>query len=438
MPFRVIPVLKPKKMKNLIFLLCLFLLVSCGKKETLISSKADYDRFLVKGDENLEKIQTDISFWSKRLDKDSTRITVLNKLASEYTNDFKLTGNIKSLKNAEKSLLKASIMTAIGKNSALRALAHNYITQHKFKEAETLLAQAYDNRKERATALMLFDVHMELGNYDKAKAFLDKVMNFKNFDYLIRLSKWVDYKGDLQSAIRYLEKATAIAEKGSLRSKMNWAYSNLADYYGHAGEIQKSYTYYLKALELNKNDTYALQKLAWILFSHEKKIKEAKQILSFIKSENLSPDIYLMLVRIAEYERKDIAKKSLIKVYLDMINIPEYGDMYNKYTSLFYAEENATTSEAIAIAQKEVANRPTPQSYDLLGWAYFNSGDPEKALSVFESYVSGKTFEPATLYHYAVVLKANNKNKEKEKIKSELLESLFELGPDYVEKIAQL
>ena len=93
---------------------------------------------------------------------------------------------------------------------------------------------------------LLFDIHMELGNYPEAQQYLDSLRNMSDFDYLIRSAKWNDHKGDLKATIHFMEKAKENAEASKNSSQMLWSYTHLADYYGHAGRIEDSYDHFLK------------------------------------------------------------------------------------------------------------------------------------------------------------------------------------------------
>ena len=110
----------------------------------------------------------------------------------------------------------------------------------------------------------------------------------------------------------------------------------------------------------------------------------------------------------------------------------------NKYNALIYAEDNTKTAKALQIALIEIENRPTPQSYDLLAWTYYNHGDTQEALEVMEQHVVNKTFEPEALYHLAQIYKANKKLDKAKGLKKELLESTFELGPLMAKKIENI
>ena len=105
---------------------------------------------------------------------------------------------------------------------------------------------------------------------------------------------------------------------------------------------------------------------------------------------------------------------------------------------ILFAQEKSTSSKALEIAKVEVEHRPTPVSYDLLAWSYYNLGDKEKALEIEQKYVEGKSFEPKLNFHLATIYKANNKLDKVWPIKQELLKSTFELGPNLERKIISL
>jgi predicted Zn-dependent protease len=333
-----------------------------------------------------------------------------SKLASTYTAFFSSTGEVEYLIKAENELLKVNDITNYGNPSYLKGLVYNYISQHQFKGALKLLEKAEALKEGLSeTQKMLFDVHLEMGHYDKAQAYLNKFENFSDFDYLIRLSKMSDHKGYLGAAIKYMEKAMAIAESSNLKGLKQWSYTNIADFCGHAGNIGQSYQYFLKALALDLNDAYAKKGIAWIVYSHEKNPDEALRILKSVMKTYKAPDYHLLKSEIAAYKCDDDMKKAQLGLYRTSMKNKAYGEIYNAYNILLYADENVQLQEAIAIAKIEVNNRATPQSYDLLAWYYFKNGNLQDALSIVETYIINKTYEPATLYHEAEIYKAAGK-----------------------------
>lgn len=429
------------KTKNILTALGLIVILSsCTKNTDTITHVDDYNSYLENTEnEMLRLAEEDFNFWEKKLEKEPYQFPYLAKAAASQSLLFNKTGNIEALIKAEHYLIEANEKTNDTKVGYLRALARNYVSQHKFKEALTQLKKAEAiSETLQATQKMLFDVHLELGNYDLAKDYLETFRNDSDFDYLIRLSKWSDHRGNLDATIKYMEQAKKIAESSNLSGMKQWTYTNLADYYGHAGNIKASYNHYLKALELAPDDAYAKKGIAWIVYSYEKNPDEALRILNKTTQRYNAPDYYLLKAEIAEYKGDMEMKNQQLKLYNDAVKNPHYGNMYNVYNAKLYVEDEQNSDLALTIAQTEIANRPTPQSYDLLAWTYFNRGDIYEALQVMENYVVNKTYEPETLYHLAEVYKANgNVNKAKE-LKQELLESTFELGPLMEEKIKDI
>ena len=415
-------------------------MLSCNQKSDTITSPKEYNKYLeIKDNKSKDFLQAEIDFWQKKFDAAPNQISYLSILASNYSKLFENTGNIKYIYKAEELLVKSNEAYNYSMVATIRSLGRNYITQHRFKEALILANKALvigEGRKE--TQKLLFDVNMELGNYAQAEQNLKAINDASDFDYLIRISKWNDHLGDLKTAISLMEKAKDIAILNENKQLQIWTYSNLGDLNGHAGNIKKSYDYYLKTLELEPNNSYALKGIAWIAFSHERNTLEAKRIIDNISKRHHTPDFYLLKAEIAEYENNTSAKNENLAAYFQMLASINYGAMYNKYNALLYADDKNTASKALEIAQIEIAHRPTPDSYDLLAWSYYNLGDTKKALAIAEKYVVGKSSEPELNYHLATIYKANNKKGKIAAIKEELLNSIYELGPNLEQNISDL
>jgi tetratricopeptide (TPR) repeat protein len=431
-------------MKNiqLFFLFVTFAItISCNKQETKQITNANEYQAYLQLDQNkaLETANEELTFWENKLAKTPNQYPYNLKMASANSQIFQLTGNIDQLKEAEKNLVIANEKTNYNSAGSLRSLAKNYISQHRFKEALEVLTKAeYNGEKLQETHYILVDVHLELGNLDKVEKYLSKIKNFKDFDYLIRVSKYNDHIGNLDKAIAYLESALEVAKSTNNESLLQWNYTNLADYYGHAGRIKDSYNGYLKALAINPNNSYAKKGIAWIVYSYERNPTEALRILETVTKENESPDYHLLKAEIAAFMGNMVEKETQTKMYLSKVANEKYGAMYAKYSVLLFADETINALKALEIAKTEVEARPTAQSYDLLAWSYYKNGNINEALQISKNHVIGKTFEPQALLHTAYILKANGNQIEAQKLKAELLEAIYELGPSSEQEIKNI
>ena len=432
--------MKPYKVIPVLVFTILFIFACDTKKQDQITNTSDYNKYLhVDGNESLDFANKEIDFWQKKYDAAPNQKSYLGIIASKYATLFEYTGDIKNLYKTEDLLVQSNEANKYSKVSTIRSLGRNYIAQHRFKEALGLANKALaigEGRKE--TQKLLFDVQMELGNFVEAESNLNALKDMNDYDYLIRLAKWNDHKGDLKTAITFMEKARDIAEKEDNKILKIWSYSNLGDFYGHAGRIQESYDSYLKTLAIDPNYSYALKGIAWIVFSHERNTKEAKRIVEAIEITHNTPDFYLLKSQIAQFEGDHAAALEDRNAYFAMLETNNYGAMYNKYNTLIYADSKETAPKALEIAKIEVDHRPTPDSYDLLAWSYLNMGQKDKALEIAKKYVVGKSFEPKVQYHLAMIYKSNNENQKVAPIKEELLSSMYELGPNLEQKVNQL
>ncbi|PRX54319.1 tetratricopeptide repeat protein [Flagellimonas meridianipacifica] len=424
-------------MKRIFTLLALALLISCSKEKTSITNINDYNKYLKTSDvENTSKF---FELWNGKIKSDSLQTLALGNVAKEYGRFFKTSGDIEYLKNAERALKKALDEAAIGKSGYLRALARNYIAQHRFKEALVLAQKAREmGSGVNASQSLLFDLHMELGNYTTASKYLDSIQNLSDFGYLIRVAKWNDHKGDLETAIRFMEKAKEKADSSKNLGLRLWAYTNLADFYGHDGRIEDAYGHYLMALQLDSNNAYAKKGIAWIVFSYERNPQEALRIIEAVERTNQSPDLDLFKAEVAEYIGNEEIKAKALEDFHTKVQNSSYGIMYNTHKIEYYLGKGEVTHKALEIANAEITNRSTPETYDLLAYSYLQDGKNAKAMELMETHVKGKTFEPMAQYHMAQIYKANGYLDDVEALKEELMEASFELGPNMEKAIQEL
>lgn len=427
---------------NLLLLLSFIIVTSCQdsstQKENLAITKSeDYNDFLA-----IQKTRSTSPYfelWNAKITKDSVELPSFTAVAGQYNTFFESTGDIQNLKKAEQALEKAVEVANLDKEKYYRSLSRNYISQHRFKEALIYADSAAQLSKNiPATQHLLFDVHMELGNYSKADSIKKLFADPEDFDYIIRAAKWNDYKGKLDMTIMFMEKAKQKAEDSKNRGQLLWVYSNIADYYGHDGRIKDSYEHYLKTLEIDSSNAYAKKGIAWIAYSKDRNSTEAQRIVDSVLTGHVSPDYYLLKAEIAEFENNKKAKISAMESFWKLANNPAYGKMYNTYKIEAFAEDAATKKEALVLAEEEIKNRATPETYHLLALANLVNGNKEIALEIIKQHVVDKTFEPTALLTMAKIYKANRMPDKVKDLKEELLEAEYELGPLKLREIIAL
>ncbi len=423
-------------MKNISLLaLTFFCSLSCTERKTEITHFEDYQAYLSSNQlvEN-DPIQEEIAFWTERLNQNKNDEASLVKLGALHAELFKSTGQVNHILVSDSLFKDVLKKYPEGNVDMYHSLLANAISQHRFQEAKNYAEKALRLKDKKATSLLqLVDACMEIGNYANADQILRQFKNKNSFAYLIRNAKLHDHNGRLDSAIACMEKAYQRV-KGN-KSLAQWTLSNLADMYGHAGNINESYQTYLKVLKRNPEDGYVLKGIAWIAISHDHKLKDAKAIINALAQRKGTPELQLMLAEIAEMEGNELVKLQHLKKFKALVDQPGYKKMYHKYLALLEAEEFDNAHAAVEIAKAEISERPAPQSYDLLAWSYYHQRKFKEALEIATRKVENQTYEPEAIYHLATIYKANGNTEKARHYFTIALESEFELGPSITKKI---
>ncbi len=421
-------------MKQIGIALCILILFNACANKKQITHSEDYSKYIIAVSKTPQKLETEIVFWKKRLENGKVDVIAYSMLGSLQASKFEAEGNISDLIVSDSFFLLQHALEKNTSSGTFRSLAKNCISQHKFKLAKKYIDSALVlGDKKYNSLLMKFDVELELGNYAVAQMTLAQLNDKNEFNYLIRMAKLEDHKGNLSKAIELTEMAAGKPDVAQSKELQCWVKSNLGDMYAHNNEFDKAYAKYLQVLEINPNYYHCLKGIAWIAFTYDHNFSEAKLILESISIKHPIPDYNLMLSKIYKEEKNTNEYKKQMQTFMGKVQNPKYGDMYNKYIFYLMTEDYLNYPKALEIAKVEVNNRPTPESYNLLAWAYYKNGNTEMAYKIMNKNVINKNFEPDALYHIAEISAANRMKNQAQKYYELAQESVFELGPEYAD-----
>lgn len=418
-------------MKYLILPFLAILVIACQSTDkTIIVQKSDYGKFISPDKDEDSKLNADdeITFWQAKLVNQPDGFLYKQKLAASLVKSFDKTGEI-NLIHQSNNLLLESLKQVNGKSKSatLLSLSSNAVKLHQFQKA---LNYAFDAEKYTeeiyGPRLMQYDAMMELGMYQNALTTLESTGREKDFNYLVRMAKYKDHIGQLDQAIRLMEEALETV-KNSNPDRWLWTKASLGDYYGHNGEIKKSYDTFMEVLKIDPSYSHALQGVAWIAFSHDKDPENALEIARFLEKQKELPDQKLFIAEIHEYLGHPKASDKWTNSFIEEAKDKKYSGMYNAYLVDLLADEH--TDEAIELSSTEIDQRPVPQSYTLYAWSLYHDGSIDEAFSVLKQHVLGKTYEPALLYKAAVISAAAGQYDIAKDLINECKDAAFELGP---------
>jgi tetratricopeptide (TPR) repeat protein len=429
--YRLLPALVSNKTSALFALVMVTAIGLTGCSDAKIVNEKEIAVYLTNStNEKLKAIETEITFWSKRLEEMKEDAASRIKLGSLYNRRFQYTGSIADVHKSDSFYLAAHELQKLFGSGTYRSLAVNCVTKHEFKEANAYLDSAFAKGDDQyITLLQQFDVAVELGDYLRAQTILHQFKYKNTFEYYIREAKLMDHKGEAEASLSAMEKAMSKALELKNDELIRWAKSNLADMYGHQNKIKESYTLYKEVLKEDPHYYHALKGIAWIAYSNDRNTKLAKQILQHLQILHPVPDYDLLLGEIATYENNNTEKEFYTNRFLKAVENPAYGAMYNKYVFGIMSDELSNYSDALRIANAEVNNRPTPQSYDLLAWAYYKNKQLPQAELVANNYIAKRNYEPDALFHLGVIYFSSGNKELAKQYLNEALESSYELGP---------
>ncbi len=370
----------------------------------------------------------ELLFWKNRLDSNPGTYTALVRYAGALTQRFHSYGDMADLLMADSILSGLNMEYKETDAGLLRSLASLNITRHRFTKADAFVQKALAIGSEKyASTLLLFDTQFELGAYTLANGALQSCAATNEYGYFFRLAKWKHLQGETDSAAFYMQKAATLS--GTSLYLKQTAQSNLADLYLHEGELQKATDLYLDNLSRNAADFHSLQGLGRIMLMNDDNTDGAEKLFRFIGTKNQLPDAVYNLVWVAEQKQDTVNAKKYATDFILKATDSMYGGMYHKYLVELYTGVLNDPAKALAIAEKEIANRATPQTYAWLVWSLHRTGADTKAMELYKTHVSGKPLEALELYWMGKMMKETGKNYNAAEFFKAADENRFDLSP---------
>jgi tetratricopeptide (TPR) repeat protein len=422
-----------------VFVITIFTLTACNQKKKIIVDAAFTDSLLSKFtiSDLVKTNQKELDFWGGRINPKVHDLVSEPKYAGLLSARFGLLGDINDIRSSDSILNNLAAYFNYTDATPMLPLIHNAISQHRFRQADTLLnkAKAIGLRK-YASSASSFDVNFELGRYMLAENDLKSIGVKDDYGYQFRKSKLWHYKGDVDSAITAMKSAVDLSEN-SIAFKQS-ALSNTADLYLHNAALKNAYDLYVQSIRLASSDMHSIMGIGWIALVHDKNDSLAEKIFKFVHAHTKIADPLYKLEQVAEQRGDSVMQKKYADEFVQQVSETVYGNMYNKYTIELYTGILNNPAKAESIAENEILSRATPQTYAWYVWTLFKNNKSTEAYNVYEKYVSGKPLEGLELYYMGKFMKSLNKGYNAQQFFKKAEKNKYDLTPGMIKDLEDI
>ncbi len=304
-------------------------------------------------------------------------------------------------------------------SEALAQLAQIKSANHKYDEAVGITSKILSKAPKNPSAWgALGDAFLELGEYKKADScYKNMYKQDKEFYSLARLSRLAHEKGNFSQSVSFMKKAIQTGEReGYFFCQQTWANVQLGKLYLSRGKLEEALKVFEKALNILPEYLPALEHKGQVL-ALKGDFSPAVEIYEKVVEKAVDPEPKSALAKLyLAVGKKEIADSLLNSV------AGQYGqylqtdvERFNPLIAGFYLQCNINLEQALELAKKELETRQDIHAYDLLAWAYYKNGEPEKAWENISVALSKNSKDAEILYHAAVIAQALGKQKESKK-----------------------
>ena len=291
-----------------------------------------------------------------------------------------------------------------GNAQALLIRGHVLHQFHRFAEAETLARQVVAKRGLFLDYGLLGDVLLEQGRIEDAGDAYQKMIDLKPYFHSYTRAahlRWI--KGDLPGAVELIQLAIKAVSPRDPESAA-WAYTRLANYELQAGRGAEALRASDAALGYQRDYAAALLVRGRTLLADG---KPDAAVAALRRAALVSP--------LPEHEWA-LADGLRAAGNLDEARAVEErlgrsGAMSDPRTfALYLATRRERTDEAVALAQKEMANRKDVFTLDALAWSLAAAGRTAEADDAMKQALAEGTKDARLFYHAGVIASARGES----------------------------
>ena len=345
------------------------------------------------------------------IQKQPTEPRGYNMLAAAFIQKSRESGDFSLNARADESLVE-SFKLAPDNFDAIKLKATLMLNYHRFSEAlEIARGGLAINPHDHEILGAMVDAYVELGDYENAVETAQKMVDLRpDTAAYSRISYLRFLHGDQKGAVEMMKMAAESASPQGVESAA-WCRVHLGDELmssGKAGEAEHQYDYalylfpdYYTALAAKARARYADGDTNNAIAFYKRSIERVPL------PDNIAAlgDIY------AKLGRADDAKQQYEQVeFIEKMGAT--GGTYSRQLALFWDDHDIRLDDALAIAEKERAERKDIYASDILAWSLYKTGRFDEAKTSIDEALRLDTRDPKLLYHAGMIAIALGDNQK--------------------------
>ncbi|MGB7069609.1 MAG: tetratricopeptide repeat protein [Pyrinomonadaceae bacterium] len=354
-----------------------------------------------------------IRFLEKRIERDPEDVIAYNKLAAEYLQQLRESGNTEYLGLARRCVERslATLPPELNKH-ALGLLSQIEFSSHNFAAARDHASKLIMIDPGKGyTYQLLFDPLLEMGEYDEANAAFAKMRDLGGVSPIVhvaieqRFARLALIKGDHAKAVRHFSTALNIANRmpDPPRETAAWCQWQLGETAFAIGDYTEARRYYSESLITYPDYFRSVASLAKVDAAGGDLLSAAKL---YEKAIGIFPDPVFVaalgdIYKISGRETDAAAQYSIVEE-IERLNAKN-GALNGRRMALFYANHDLKPQEAYEAAALEFETRKDIFGADALAWAACKAGRLEEANIAIKEAMRLGTKDAAIYYHAGVI-----------------------------------
>ena len=373
-------------------------------------------------------VSRNIAFLSRRYTQDPWNYLVGGRLVGALMLRFGSGADLGDVVEAER-IARAVVPTAPDRAGALARVSAVVLAQHKFGEAfSTALDAVRINPADDAVQGTLFDAAMAAGQYVIAESTMVRLRS-STLEGQLRRAHWFDATGRQGAAFASMDRACWQIERTGLRPQViAWCLTELAKLQLTRAGTPAARRLLERALTLQPGYRGAVEGLADLAHA-QRDWRRARRLYASIAAD-AHPDLYLRLAEAAAGQGDRVAARAYETKFLRVAAVPESEALYAHPLALYYASRPETRDLALAVSLRDIARRPSVESFDVLSWVRFERGEFEEALGASSRARGWGAPSPTMDFHRAKILSALGREAEARTLEAAAIERPEILAPD--------